>query len=148
MIKELPELVFNKRYDNFFLLTEFDVIFNEDFYKELISFIKELGANKLFFSLEDLTDNISSATKRIEFINVSVEELKKFYEMHVEFNEKTIPIHYINHFIYDDSHQWEIYVSRENELSIFGCDDKIKTLFFDIFKPYQEETLHIKYKIR
>ena len=147
MKKELPNQVFYKKYDNFYLFTEFDIIFNDSFYEKLIFFIKKIKSNKLYFKLENSLQETTSLVKNIKYINPTKDIIKKFYEMEIEVNNKKIPIYCLNHFIIDDSHKWEVYVSLENELSIIGCSNSIKSLFETIFKPYKEENLDVKFKI-
>ncbi len=147
MEKELPNQVFDKQYDNFYLFTELDVIFNNNFYEKLIFFMEKINSNKMFFKIEDSIQGITSIAKKMEYVNPSKNDLIQFYEMELEVDNKKTPIHCLNHFIFDNSYEWQLYISLENELSIFGCDNSIKSLFENVFKPYEEEKLNVKYKI-
>ncbi|TPG38202.1 hypothetical protein [Flavobacterium pectinovorum] len=145
MIKELPDYIFNKNYDNFYLLTEYDIIFNEKFTKNLNIFCKRLNSEKLLIKLEVPLEYNSLVPNRIELTDSS--NLSNFYEMSANVNEAGLMYYMLNFFINDSSELWEIYVSLENELSVIGCSKEISSLFEVLFNPYKDESVQLKYKI-
>jgi hypothetical protein len=147
MKKELPDMIFDEIYDNFYLFTEFDIIFNEEFYKKLLFFIKKIGNKRLLFKSENSLNLLVPLDFKFEYLNPNIDNLKQFYEMEILSNEKKIQVFCINHFISDESSQWELYVSLRNELCIFSCNNSIKPDFISIINPYQEITLKNTYKI-
>lgn len=145
MSKELPHYIFKKNYDNFYLLTEFDIIFNEKFTKNLNTFCKKIGSEKLSIKLEVPVEYKSLVPNKIELTDSN--NLGDFYEMSTNVNGTELFYYMINFFINDNSELWEIYVSLEKELSIIGCSKQISSIFEVIFKPYEDESVNQKYKI-
>lgn len=143
---KLPDLVFNKDYGNYYLYSEYDIIFNESFYSKIISLINSLKSNFLFIKINDF-DEQNNIPKILEYKSPKITDIQSFYEMEVNIKDNAFPLHCIDHYIYDENKEWEIYISIENEISIFGCNDTLKSLFEVIFAPYKEESLEIKYKI-
>ncbi len=139
-------MIFDEMYDNFYLFTEFDIIFNEEFYEKLLFFIQKIGSKRLLFKLENSID-ILPLDLKFEYINPKIDTLKQFYELEVQSNRKKVQVFCINHFISDESQQWEIYVSLRHELCIFSCNNNIKSSFISIINPYQDITLKGTYKI-
>lgn len=143
--KEIPNFVFKRDYDYYYLYTELDIIFNEQFYENFNTFIREVLTESLIIRLDDIS-------KFPNFINFKLEhlftkpfnnELKLFHQS--EIND--FPIFYINHFVYDNSFQWEIFISVENEISIIGVDKSVNEIFKNIFEPYKDESIDVKLKI-
>jgi len=145
MNKELPEYIFKKNYDSFYLLTEFDIVFNQNFTEKLNIFCNKIDSKKLSIKLEIPLEYNSLVPNRIELIDSN--NLDDFYKMGTNVNGTELLYYMINFFIDDNSGLWEIYVSIENELSIIGCSNEISSLFEVIFNPYKEESLEKKYKI-
>lgn len=145
MLKELPNYVFNKSYDCFYLLTEFDIIFNTEFTKKIHILLKKNGSDNLSIDLEVPKEYDSLVPKKIEISKKN--GLDSFYEMGLDINGSMLSYYMMNFFVHDDSMTWEIYVSLENELSIFACTKEISSLFEIIFTPYAEEDIEQKYKI-
>jgi hypothetical protein len=145
MNKELPEYIFKKNYDSFYLLTEFDIVFNKKFTEKLNIFCKKIGSAKLSINLDVPLEYNLLVPNRIELINSN--NLDDFYEMGTNVNGNELLYYMINFFIDDNSGLWEIYISIENEISIIGCSNQISSLFEVIFNPYEEESLEQKYKI-
>jgi hypothetical protein len=148
MIKELPNQVFSKEYDNFYLFTEFDIIFNEIFYEKLNLFMSEIDCNKLLIRIDEMSlNNLPTFNKSFKFECPDKNTLKGFYERELVIDDRNVPIYCLNHFIYDEKGGWEIYVSLENEMSILGCSNNLKSVFVNLFEPYKEESLQTKLKI-
>lgn len=145
MDKELPEYIFKKNYDSFYLLTEFDIVFNKKFTEKLNVFSKKTDSKKLSINLEVPLEYSSLVPNKIELIDS--DNLDDFYEMGTDVDGNELLYYMINFFINDSSGLWEIYVSIENEISIIGCSNQISSLFEVIFNPYEEESLKQKYKI-
>lgn len=145
MTNELPDYIFKKDYDSFYLLTEFDIIFNDKFTKNLNTFCKRIDSEKLSIKLEVPLEYNSLVPNKIELTDSN--NLDDFYEMGTNVKGTELLYYMINFFINDSSELWEIYVSLENELSIIGCSKQISSLFEVIFNPYKEESLEQKYKI-
>lgn len=145
MKKELPYYVFDKKYEYFYLYTEFDILFNKEFTKKLEKFSQKIGVGNLSIDLEVPKEYSSLIPNRID---ISKEiNLDNFYEITLNINGNDLSYYMMNFFICDDSMQWEIYVSLENELSIFACSKEINSLLEVIFSPYAEENIEQKYKI-
>lgn len=146
MINQLPNFIFKKAYDNYFLFTEFDIIFNENFYDRLIKFLNNIKSNKLFFELERF-DNTDMSKALFEYENPTITTFEEFYTTKVEFDDKNVLTQFFNHFIYSDVKSWGIYISPEFEMSILACDSEYLDVFLKIFKPYMDEDFHTKVKI-
>lgn len=146
MIKKLPNYIFEKQYDNYFLLTELDIIFNYQFYYDFIEFFNESGNENLIFELERIND-IEISNMFFKYKNPKVSDFEEFYETEVKLNDKNVLNHFLNHFIYGELKNWEIYISPEYEMSIFACNNQIVDKFSSIIKPYHEESFNTKVKI-
>lgn len=146
MINQLPNFIFKKAYENSFLFTEFDIIFNEDFYARLIDFLINTNAKKLFFELER-SDNTEMSKSLFEYENPTITVFDEFYTTKVKFGAKSVLTQFFNHFIYSDVEGWKIYISPEFEMSIFVCDCEVIDDFLRIFKPYEDEDFNTKVKI-
>lgn len=142
---EIPNLVFTKNYDFYFLYCEFDVVFNEEFYENFNVFFKSTGSDRLIIRLEDLSEyeNFRDLKKEYIYNSASCNEIESFHNLII----KNIEVYNINHFILDNTHQWEIFVSIENELAIFAVNKNLIEAFKTIFKPYKDEPLSLKFKI-
>lgn len=140
--QQIPNLVFRKNYYRYFLFTEFDVIFNNSFYNRIISLIKTIETSEITIFSEENTNKDRSF--QINIIKPNEDDLIKFYDT---FFEDGTPMYCVNHFIKDKNSKWEIFVSIENELSIFACQKEIINEYNLIFEPYKNESLIIKYKI-
>lgn len=143
--KEIPNFVFTREYDYYFLFTEFDIVFNEEFYKSFYLFLKKLRSDKLTIRLDDLSISQEFYDIKKEYIyNLpSSKQIELFHNLNIN----NVPIYNINHFIIDSTNEWEIFVSIENELSIFAVNKVIFEIFKNIFKPYQEESLDVKLNV-
>lgn len=145
MKKELPNYVFERAHEKFYLLTEFDVIFNKRFTDSLVAFMSKKSNKDIYINLE-LHDEYELYVPK-EIVLSSAEELNNFYEMKTNLDSNEVFYYMFNFFISDCTKSWEIYVSLENELSIIGCSNELNSLFEIIFNPYEEESLDKKYKI-
>jgi hypothetical protein len=137
---------FKDRFDKYYLYTEFDVILNEAFYEKLLQFVKSTGHQNLVIEIAD-SEKPLPFKKEYELRSPTINSLESFYDITGEFEGNNIPIHYIDHFIRDDGHDWEIYVSGKNELAIFGCNDNVGTIFKNVFAPYEDESLAVKFRV-
>lgn len=144
MYKELPEYVFNKKYDFFYLLTEYDIIFNQSFTNKMLNLLNEINTTEVIINLQVPEVYKSSVNEKII---INSKNLNDFYEMEAIIGKKKIPYYMINFFINDDSKNWEIYTSLENEVGIIACSNKLKFYFDNIFDPYCDENLNKKIKI-
>lgn len=147
MEKDLPKMVFNKFYENFYLYTEFDIIFNDKFYENLTLLIEKLDCERLIFRVIESNSLIISPDSNFEYLKPTKESLRAFYELQIGANGKQTKIFYLDHFLSDESQAWAIYVSLRHEIGIFACEDKIKSLFTSIFKPYTDISVNRLYKI-
>lgn len=145
MNKELPNYVFEKAYDKFYLLTEFDIIFNRSFTQKFDVFLKRMKFNKLLVELQ-LPSSYKLKGKNIIEVDTAY-KLDDFFNEELLVNDSKIPLFMINLFIRDTSKLWEIYVSSEHELSIIGCHEVVSPLVEETINPYKEEDLDKKIKI-
>lgn len=136
--------VFQKSYDNFYLFTEFDVIFNDEFTEKLNVFYTKINGENLSIKIDVPSQYQHSVPNTMDISNPY--NLKKFYEMKTH-DKDNLSYYMLNFFISDNSNLWEIYVSLENELSIIACSEKVCSLFEVVFKPYENENIDQKYKI-
>ncbi|WP_323028509.1 hypothetical protein [Gelidibacter japonicus] len=141
----IPDYVFKNKYENHFLLTEFDIIFNEEFTHNLNIFFKKLGSKKMLIKLEVPIEYDALISSYFEFDDP--EGLREFYEMSTLINGTELFYYMMNFFIKDDTNLWEIYVSIEHELSIIGCLNRINFLIGFVLNPYGNEDLHRKMTI-
>lgn len=143
--KEIPEFVFKKHYDYYFLFTEYDIVFNEIFYSKFDFFLSELESKKINICLQDIPEHINNENFKREYNYTlpNFEVLKTFHESEVN----NVPIYNINHFITDNTLNWEIFISIENELSIFGINKNLIKKFNQIYKPYKDESLEVKVSV-
>lgn len=139
MIKkpQIPSYIFNKKYYSHFLYTEFDVVFNNSFYEKMVLLITSISTKEIEFYSEE---------KKYK-INISNPTIFDFIIFYDDCFENDVPLYYTNHYIKDKESKWELYVSVENELSIFACEKEILYTFSLIFEPYKNETLDTKYKV-
>ena len=52
MKNELPKYIFNKKYDKFYLLTEYDIVFNHDFTLKFNNFLAKNCKPSIYRALE------------------------------------------------------------------------------------------------
>lgn len=143
--REVPNFVFEKAYDYYFLFEEFDIVFDDEFYNNFKIFLKKINSNKLIIRFDDLswlpkTHNIN---KEYVYDSPFSNEIELFHSLNID----NIEVYNINHFISDNNHQWEIFVSIENELAIVAVNKDILDIFKTIFNPYKEESLDVKLNI-
>lgn len=143
--KEIPNFVFTREYDYYFLFTELDIVFDYYFYENFDVFLKKIGSEKLIIRFDDISEfqNIKKLKKEYVYDLPLSNQLEQFHNLIIE----DLPIFNINHFILDNNHQWEIFVSMENELSIFAVNKNLIEAFEAIFKPYKDEPLSLKFKL-
>jgi hypothetical protein len=145
MKRDLPNYVFEKKYDNFYLLTEFDVIFNDEFTKKIDLLLKKIGTNEIIIELEIPLSYQSVVPNKVQIPKPI--SLNNFYEMKKVVNKTDLFYYMFNFFISDESKLWKIYVSLEKEISILACLNEENSTFKSIINPYKEENLEQKYKI-
>lgn len=142
MKNELPKYIFKKKYDKFYLLTEYDIVFNHDFTLKFNNFLKTIGYKELTIELD-----INQIVVPRNIVITNPIKLDEYYETDVSINETLVPLYMINFFIYDNSRLWEIYVSIEHELCIIGCNDNVNSILEIVVNPYEEESIEQKIKI-
>lgn len=141
---EIPDYVFTKKYDYYFLTTEFDIVFSNDFYTKFNLFLSEINSEKLVICLHNIcSSNIDELQNEYIYELPNSNALKAYHELEIG----NVPIYVINHFISDNNYEWEIYVSFQFELSIIAVNKNLVELFTKIFKPYEEEGLNTKIRI-
>ena len=141
MKNQLPEYVFEKKFDKYYLQTEFDIIFNEFFSRKLNTFLEHINYKNLSIKLD--IDNRDSIPIKI----LSPLQLNEVYDMEILIGSENVPLFMIDFFISDNFRKWEIYVSLENELSIIACDNEVSCMLEVILKPYEDEDFEQKCKI-
>ena len=83
--KELPEYVFKKKYDFFYLLTEYDIIFNQSFTNKILNFLNEINTTEVIINLQVPEVYKSSIDEKIILNSKCVHD---FYEMQAIIDEK------------------------------------------------------------
>lgn len=147
MKNELPDFVLKKKYDYYYLFSDSEITYRKEFSDKLNSFI-ELSDSK-YANIELIVPpQTEYLINKKNFIipNKETESLYDFYGIHINVkNNSIIPLHKFDYFLFDKEGMWEAYSSSCSELFIFGCNQEINTLFYDLFKPYDEIKLQQKY---
>lgn len=147
MKKHLPNYVFKKKYDFFYIFSDSEVILNDFFSKKLEFFLNENKSGEIIFEIELPFQQESFPSKKVIRIkNPNKVTINEFYEKEFEINGDRLVLCLFDYFMHDNSNLWEGYVSSNNDICIIGCNNEINSLFEVIFAPYQEENLEQKYK--
>jgi hypothetical protein len=146
MIKEIPEFVHKKRYSNFYLFSDSEIILNKGFSERIRLFSKKVNGNNLIIELK-LNEELSSFIhdKVITIPNDETNSLERFYNQSVIIDKgSTISYFSLDFYLYDNNGDWELFCSFCQEIAIIGCNGNIVSDFLSIIKPYAEQSFEEK----
>lgn len=139
-MKDLPDFVFNKEYENYYLLSE-----DQDFSirKEIFNFSSRIGGKEILVDIRNLS--LDKKYKQYQFSRLTVSPNTKFSLFDTIVGQDLFLESLIGHYyISDNTHQWEYYCSVMAELCVFACNNEVKDIYEELFNPYGESTIKTK----
>ena len=146
MYRKLPEYVLRKNFKNLFLFLDSDIYYKELFNNNIQKFSDKTEGNEIIIEVMNFKE-IEEYRKYsvIKIPNIEQKSLFILGDIPVVSNQSVESL-LGDYYIYDDTKEWEFFVSIIDETAVFGCNDDILPIFMDIFQPYKDETFEEKLK--
>ena len=144
MYKRLPKYILRKNYTNLFLFLDSEIYYREVFNNNIQKFSKENGGEKIIVEIMNFKE--IEEYKKFSIIKISNTELKSLSVL----GEIPVLSGYSvedllgDYYIFDDTNEWEFFVSIIDEIAVFGCHESVLQSFLETFQPYKEMTLNEK----
>jgi len=147
MYSKLPKYILRKKFKNLFLFFDSEIYYRELFNKNIQEFSDKTGGKEVI--VEVMNFKLFEEYKKYSIIKIPNTN-KKSLEILEEIpliDDKFVGDLLGDYYIYDDTKEWEFFVSILDEVAVFGCNDDILPIFMDIFQPYKEDTLEDKLRM-
>ena len=144
MYNKLPKYVLRKDFKNLFLFSDSEIYYRELFNNNIQKFSKKVGGKDIVLEIMNFKE--IKEYEKYSIIKIPNTEQKSLVVL------GDIPVildHSVedllgDYFIFDDTKEWEFFVSIIDEAAVFGCNDRVLHFFLDIIQPYKEMTLNEK----
>lgn len=146
MKNKLPNYVLRKKYEHCFLFSDSEVYYKEFFNKNIQKFSNTLLGKEIIVEIMNfkLIEEYSSFSI-IKIPNSDSSSLSKLAEISL-IGDQSVEDLLGDYYIFDNTGEWEFYVSLLDETAVFGCNSKILDVFLNIFEPYKEISFEDKLK--
>ncbi len=146
MQKKLPKYILRRSFDYHFLFTDYEVNYNDQFNKQIQEFSKKNGGIEIIVEIMNFKQ--IKEYKKYSIIKISNTDSRSLsvLENIPLIRDQSVSDLLGYYYIFDDTKEWEFYVSIIDETSVFGCNNSCIENFREIFKPYKDFTLNDKIK--
>ncbi len=143
-MKELPDFLLTKKFDNYYLFLESEVLSNE-FSSQLTTWIDILLTRHFVIEL-NILDEVRTELISTKFIvpSINVRTLEGFHKLQYKVNNDYLFFNIFDYWIRDSSLEWEGYISSSHEVCVWGCNNVVKHEFEELFQPYKKQKLDDK----
>lgn len=145
-MSDITKNLFQKEFKYYYLFLESEVLLNPEFSQQLELFIKTIKSGRLHININFPPEYKFIIESRVNIDDPISASLNNFYNLEFHLGQNMVPLYAFDYFVTDNTGVWELYVSSNNELCIFGCDENVNSAFEVIYEPYGEETLSAKYE--
>ncbi|GEM_PF-6253393 len=130
------DFVFDKKYDNYFLFLDHEIIINNLFYRRLKNFsLKNLG-NELIVDLVNLREiEVYKNKYTYKILNSAPHSLEILSHEYID-EKKTYEDLLFEFLIYDNTSEWAIYCHVGNDYGLGGCNNLVYNSFIEELNPY------------
>jgi len=146
MYSKLPKYILRKNFKNLFLFFDSEIYYKELFNKNIQEFSNKIGGKEVI--VEVMNFKLFEEYKKYSIIkipNTNKKSLDILEEIPL-IDDKFVGDLLGDYYIYDDTREWEFFVTIIDEVAVFGCNDDVLSIFLDIFQPYKEDTFEEKLK--
>lgn len=144
MYNKLPQYVFRKSYLGLFLFSDTEISYNNGFNLCIQEFSNRIGGNEITVEIMNFKQIEEYAKfSIIKIPNTDTRSLSKLADIPL-IDDQSVEDLLGCYYIFDNTREWEFYVSLVEETAVFGCSKRCIKVFKDIFKPYKEITLDNK----
>jgi hypothetical protein len=146
MNNKLPNYVLRKKFKHCFLFSESEVSYKDVFNQNIQKFSNALLGKEIIVEIMNfkLIDEYSSFSI-IKIPNSDSSSLSRLGEISL-IDDQSVEDLLGDYYIFDDTREWEFYVSLIDETVVFGCNSKVLDVFLNIFEPYKEVSFKEKLK--
>jgi len=140
----MNEFVLDKKYDNYFLFLDNEIVINDLFYRQIKSFSKKNKGDELIVDLVNLRENeIYKNKSSFRIKNILPHSLEILSSEYVNEN-KTYEDLLFEFLITDNTEEWAIYCHVGNDYGIGGCNNSLVNSFLEELKPYDKLSVEQK----
>jgi len=145
MYSKLPEYILRKKFKNLFLFFDTEIHYDELFNSNVQEFSNKIGGKEVVIEVMNFKE--IDEYKEYSIIKIPNTEQKSLSILgDIPLATLTVEDLLGDYYIYDDTREWEFFVTIIDEVAVFGCNDDVLPVFIDIFQPYKEDTLEEKLK--
>lgn len=135
---ESKKFVFDRKYDNYFLFMDNEIVMNNVFYKKIKHFSSEIHGKELIIDLVNLRGNENYVNKHTcKILNSSLDTFEVLSHVNIG-NSKTFEDLLFEFLIYDDTNEWAIYCHIGSDFGLAGCSDLVYNAFLESINPYEK----------
>ncbi|MGD9492951.1 MAG: hypothetical protein AB7V36_06310 [Bacteroidales bacterium] len=139
-MKDLPDFVLNKEYENYYLLDDQQEAEIRD---QIFYFSSRIGGKEILVDIRNLA--VSEEYKQYQFTRLVVSPGAKLDLFKNKVDDRFYLDSFVGHYyLNDDTNLWEFYYSALTSLCIFACNNEVKDIYEEIFNPYEENTIKQK----
>ncbi len=142
----LPKYALRKKYECLFLFSDTEVYRNDNFNSSIQNYSHEVGGTEItvdVMNFKEIKEYRKFAITNIK--NTEKKSLSLLSEI-ILIDDQSIEDLLGDYYIYDETNQWEFFVSTIMETAIFGCNKNSIDAFFKYFDPYNEISIEEKLK--